>query len=92
MAATVLINFESSEKQERYLVASSAVMEDRQGRYVFVVEPADSESAVGIIHRKKVEVGQITGEGLEILKGLKDGDRVVTAGVSLITEGQKVKI
>jgi multidrug efflux pump subunit AcrA (membrane-fusion protein) len=66
-------------------------MEDRQGRYVYVVEPSDSENNVGIIHRKMVEVGQITGDGLEILKGLKDGDRVVTAGVSLITDGQRVK-
>jgi RND family efflux transporter MFP subunit len=92
MAAMVSINFESSEKQERYIVASSAVMEDRQGRYVYIVEPSDSENGLGIIHRKKVEVGQITGEGLEILKGLKDGDRVVTAGVSRISDGQKVKI
>ena len=92
MAAMVSVNFESSDQKERYIIPTSAVMEDRQGRFVYIVEPSPSEQGFGKIHRKNVEVGQLTGDGLEILQGLKDGDRVVTAGMSRVIEGQKVRI
>ena len=88
----VSVNFETTDQKERYIIPSSAVMEDRQGRFVYIVEPSQSEQGIGTIHRKNVEVGQLTGNGLEILQGLKDGDRVVTAGMSRISEGQKVRI
>jgi len=92
MAASVSIEFESSDKKERFVVPTSAVLEDRQGRFVFVVKPISEEPEFGIIHRRPVSVGELTTEGLELLQGLKDGDKVVTAGVSRITDGQKVRL
>jgi RND family efflux transporter MFP subunit len=92
MAASVSIEFESSDKKERFIVPTSAVLEDRQGRFVFVVKPISEEPEFGMIHRRPVSVGELTTEGLELLQGLKDGDKVVTAGVSRITDGQKVRL
>jgi multidrug efflux pump subunit AcrA (membrane-fusion protein) len=54
------------------------------------VKPIDD--TLGTIARKDVETGDITSEGLEILSGLSDGDMVVTAGISRIKPGQKVKL
>ena len=88
MAAEVGFRFGVEGEREVYLVPSVAVGEDRQGRFVFVVEPSDEGR--GIVHRRPVEVGELTPEGFEILSGLNDGDRVVTAGVSKIEDGMTV--
>jgi RND family efflux transporter MFP subunit len=89
MAAEVLFKFGSEGKIERIVVPSVAVGEDRQGRFVFVVDPG--EEGQGIVHRRAVTIGEMTDEGIEILEGLLDGSLVVTAGVSKLVDGQKVK-
>ncbi|NIX01108.1 MAG: efflux RND transporter periplasmic adaptor subunit [Phycisphaerae bacterium] len=92
MAANVTYRFESSDERERFMVPSHAVMEDRKGRFVYVVKPIPDEPGLGIIQRRPVTIGELTADGIEIFEGLSDGDMVVTAGVSRITEGQKVRI
>jgi multidrug efflux system membrane fusion protein len=92
MAANVSFLFESEDERERFIVPSHAVIEDRGGRFVFRVEPIRGEEGFGTIHRTSVTVGDLTAEGLEIFEGLRDGDLVITAGVSRITDGQKVRI
>jgi RND family efflux transporter MFP subunit len=90
MSAEVSVRLASSGKEERIVVPPISVSEDRSGRFVFTVKPIDD--TFGTIARKDVETGDITSEGLEILSGLSDGDMVVTAGVSRIKPGQKVKL
>ncbi len=89
MAAEVSFTFKATSNRECFIVPPVAVGEDRLGRHVFVVEPADS--GLGIIQKKTVEIGELTSDGLEIMEGLKDGEYLVTAGVSQIQEGLKVK-
>lgn len=90
MAAEVGFNFESQDQQEYFVVPSVAVAEDRKGRHVFVVK--DMGDGFGTIERKDVRIGDLTSDGIEVLEGLNDGDKVVTAGVSRIHEGQKVRV
>jgi RND family efflux transporter MFP subunit len=90
MAAQVALQFGSGDTRERFLVPPVAVGEDRRGRFVYTVEPADS--SLGITHRKEVTVGELTADGLEVLDGLRDGDLLVTAGVSRIEDGQTVRL
>jgi len=92
MAAEVEFRFEAHGGRERFLVPSHSVGEDRKGRFVYLVEPISEETGYGTIHRKAVTIGDLTEDGLEVLEGISDGDLVVTAGVSRITEGQKVKM
>ncbi len=61
-----------------------------QGRFVFVVEP--SEAGRGTVRRREVEVGALTPAGIEVLEGLEEGDRLVTAGISQIEDGDAVKL
>ncbi len=50
-------------------------------------------AADSTVHLAPVTAGEILGnEGIFILSGLHEGDRVVTAGVTLLSEGEKVKI
>ena len=90
MAAEVGFNFSLSDQKERFLVPLVALGEDRQGRFVYVVEPAE-QPGEGIVHRTAVMVGDLENENVEILEGLIDGSRVVTAGVSQLADSQRVK-
>jgi len=91
MAAEVTFRFGNADGRERILVPPVAVSEDRDGRFVYVVEPAP-EPGFGIVRRKPVEVGDLTGEGMEVFAGLLDGDRVVTAGISRLNDGLRVRL
>lgn len=90
MAADVAFTFGAADESERYLLPPHAVLEDRDGRFVFIVEPG--EPGRGVVRRRPVAVGELTGDGLEVLKGLSDGERVVTAGVSQIHDGLVVEL
>lgn len=90
MAAEVDVRIGPADSALRYVVPPEAVAEDRQGKYIFTVQKTSDE--LGTVHRRKVEVGELVTEGLEVLEGLSDGDLVVTAGVTQITEGQQVKL
>jgi RND family efflux transporter MFP subunit len=90
MAANVQFIFSNKDVTERYIVPPIAVGEDAGGRFVYTVDPA--EDGYGLIHKQSVTVGSLTAQGLEVLSGLSDGKRVVTAGISKIKDGQKVRL
>jgi len=90
MAAEVEFRFEASGAGGRFRVPAHAVTEDRQGRFVLIVEPA--EAGRGVVRRRAVQVGSLTPSGLEVLEGLEDGDRLVTAGLSQLEDGDAVKL
>ena len=90
MAAEVEFRFEADDTSGRFRVPAHAVTEDRQGRFVLIVEP--TEPGRGVVRRRAVEVGPLTPSGLEVLEGLEDGDRLVTAGLSQIEDGDTVKL
>jgi len=90
MAAEVAFQFGGGDGVERIHVPPSAVLEDGEGRFAFVVEPTGD--GLGIVHRRPVSVGELTADGLVILDGLTDGDRLVTAGVTRIQDGMRVRV
>jgi multidrug efflux pump subunit AcrA (membrane-fusion protein) len=90
MAAEVVFAFGDKDGSPRILVPAVAVGEDRKGRFVYIVEPAGKD--LGKVLRREVEVGDLTGSGLEISSGLAVGDIVVTAGLSFLEEGRKVRL
>jgi RND family efflux transporter MFP subunit len=92
MAATVAFRFESKDDRVRFVLPSEAIGEDRDGRFVFLVKQLPEEEGYGTVHRKTVVVGELTTEGIEVFEGLDDEDLVVTAGISYIVDGQKVKL
>ena len=90
MAAEVGFRFATKEAAGRILLNALAVGEDREGRYVFLLEPqSDGE---GTVRRTPVTVGELTAEGLEVTSGIEDGALVVTAGVRRLTDGERVLI
>jgi RND family efflux transporter MFP subunit len=95
MAAEVTFRLAVSESDSHgILVPAVAVGEDRDGRFVFLVEPQDDGSA--LVRRRLVEVGGLaTGDEhdrIEILGGLAAGDVIVTAGVRRLEDGRRVRL
>src|SRR5579883_1855209 len=70
----------------RILVPMSAVMKDGDGEQVaWVIGPEET------VLRRPVKLGEATGGQIEIIDGLKSGDRLVVAGVTSLREGMKVR-
>lgn len=69
---------------------SQAVLEDAAGRFVLVAVPTDD--GVALIERRNVTVGDVSSFGIQVLSGLGDGEQVVTAGMSQIKPGQRVRL
>jgi RND family efflux transporter MFP subunit len=90
MAAELEFRFEAIGEGVHFRIPPNAVSEDRQGRFVLVVEPVGPER--GVIRRRGVEVGSLTPLGIEVLEGLAEGDRLVTAGISQLEDGDSVKL
>lgn len=91
LAAEVRIDLATGNQGDLFLVPLSAVIEDADENFVFLAVPSGGEG-FATIERRTVQVGELTDLGLEILGGLNPGDRVVTAGASVIREGLKVSI
>ena len=92
MAVDVGFTFIYEGNTNKMIVSAFSVGEDPDGRFVFTVNPTTNEVGIGLIERKEVTTGELTNEGIEITSGLKEGDLVVTAGVSKITDGMRVKL
>ncbi len=90
MAADVTFVLDAVKNGPKYALPTSAVGEDREGRFVFKVEMGDD--GLGVVHRNPVEVGQLLSNGVEIHAGVEPGDLVVTAGVSRIYDGLQVRV
>lgn len=61
----------------------SSVGINQDNRYVLVVEN-------GLARRRSVQVGQVLGDGIEILGGLQGGERIISTGIAYILEGEKI--
>lgn len=71
-------------------VPAHAVLEDNTGRFVFVAQAQGDGLAK--IERRDVVTGSIISSGLEIVSGLKPGDKLVVAGMSKLFDGLEVRI
>jgi len=89
MAAEVRFRFQKSE-EALPIVPPSAIGEDRDGRFVFVIEASDGETFT--TRRQPVEVGGLGGAGVLIEKGLAGGEQIVVAGLPRIRDGLTVGI
>jgi RND family efflux transporter MFP subunit len=91
------VSVESGSPQDVVTVPQTAVTYTLYGDNVFVVVPAKqpdpgSKDDQLEIERRFVKVGPMRNGRIQIVEGLKPGDRVVTAGHNKIDQGSKVRI
>jgi multidrug efflux pump subunit AcrA (membrane-fusion protein) len=87
MSATVRLRYKMEGSTGSALsVPVSAIYTDPSGAQVAWIIDQDL-----IARRTPVKVGAVSAGSIEILEGLKAGDRIATAGVSLLRDGLKVR-
>jgi multidrug efflux system membrane fusion protein len=90
MAANVLFEFVNRDlAKDIIVVPASAVGEDGQSRFVFLIE-GDSNKAT--VRKHPITIGSLTPEGFEVESGLKIGQKIATAGLQTLLDGQDVKL
>lgn len=68
-------------------IPTSALLQTGDQTAVWVVDPTAS-----VVHRRPVKMLKFDADSVTISEGLKEGDIVVTAGVNLLAEGEKVSL
>ena len=86
MAAMVRFNFLKDEDSEQVCVPLNALFEKDGESLAFLYDPEDE-----CIHATPVEIIKLTSDGNAIITGLYGGDEIVTAGISKLNDGQKVR-
>lgn len=90
MAANVLFEFVNEDlTKEMIVVPSSAVGEDGNGRFVFLVE---GDSIKATVKKQAITIGNLTSQGFEVKTGLKPGQKIAVAGLQTLLDGQDVKL
>jgi RND family efflux transporter MFP subunit len=98
MTASVLIDAAQMTEQHAHVVLLPAAAvfapEDQPlvdgVAYVWVYQPTP-EQGHGTLVRRRVQVGDMTNDGVQILDGLSAGEQVVRAGVHHLSQGQQVQ-
>lgn len=82
-----LPDFKSGGKKY-FIIPSSALFVNTENKtFVWVINKKTMQA-----HKHPVTASRLSGSHVHILSGLKGGERIVTAGVHNLLEGQKVKI
>ena len=92
MAVSVTFNFSDGDdnNDNTLVVPIKAIGEDSNGNFVFVIEAGDGNT--GIAKKKTIEVGELTSDGFQIKSGLDGGEKIATAGLQTLLDGQKVRL
>lgn len=88
MSANVNFKIAGNNVPEQLVVPANAVGEDANGRFVFLLTQNGENWTA---NKKTVQIGQLTANGFEILSGIQPGDRIATAGLQTLLDGQTVK-
>jgi multidrug efflux system membrane fusion protein len=91
MIASLVVGGETLRKSV-LAVPLSAVIRDPQDPQGFAVLIAEGSGDPVIVHSRKVDLGDAYGNMIQVLGGLKAGERVVSAGSTLVRSGDKVRV
>ena len=80
----VRIYVQRGEEEMMLMVPQQSVLEDMQGRYVYIVDSNDT------VVRRNVELGQRQGVNWVVQSGLEEGDRVIVNGIQKVRPGMPV--
>lgn len=90
MTANVSFNFVSAHREHVLLIPIHAVSQEATGNYIYTVSPEGE--GFGTVHQKNVMLGELRHNQFEVLRGLDEGEFLVTAGISYMNDGLKVRL
>ena len=92
MAAVVRLKFQDKSSTPRVYVAPEAVKEASTSKERFVFLAIPTEPGFAEVKKQVVTIGEPSTMGLAVGSGLKGGELVVVAGLSLLQDGMKVRL
>ncbi|MEM6966314.1 MAG: efflux transporter periplasmic adaptor subunit, partial [Bacteroidota bacterium] len=75
--------------QKSLIIPIKAVGEDNKGQYVFLI---DQQSDTAIVKKQYIELGKINETGFVVQSGLTAGQKIATAGLQTLLDGQQVLV
>lgn len=91
LSARLSINDYISEKA--ILIPLNVINENSEGdQYVYIASAKANSDKIAVAKRQIISTGKTQGDLIEILEGLKDGDRVIVEGARSVKNDQEVKI
>ncbi|HMM12835.1 MAG TPA: efflux RND transporter periplasmic adaptor subunit [Bacteroidales bacterium] len=81
----------NSLSQNRVVIATDAVGHDQSGDFVYVAVKSN-ENDLYVAEKRNVTLGELQADGYEIVSGLNKNEVVITAGLSFLYDGRKVKL
>ena len=92
MAANVTFNFAAQDQTlaNTIIIPVIAVGEDGTGNFVFLVESQDGKT--GTIKKQSITLDGLTTDGFIIKSGLAPGQKIATAGLQTLLDGQPVSL
>lgn len=90
VSAQVKLNNNDQPSKPSFYLPTNTVLHDAKSHFVYVVEK--HKPGIGEVLRKNVTIGNITGQGIEILSGLTAGEQVISAGMSKVISGTLVQL
>ena len=90
MAANVTFDFGGADNASQQLVVPPiSVGEDGDGRFVFLLNEGGNQTTV---KKQYITVGDLSSEGFTVTNGLSLGDKIATAGLQTLLDGQQVRL
>ena len=80
-----VLHIRTAVREAALLIPRRAVLGDEEARYVFVIDEGGAA-------QRAVVLGTVTGEAVEVVRGLSESDRVVVAGQHRLRPGVAVKV
>ena len=89
MAANVTYSFGQVDGNA-LIIPAKAVGEDSKGRFVFLVN--GKAGGAGTIKKQHIGIGELTPAGFQVTSGLSEGQKIATAGLQTLLDGQEVSL
>jgi RND family efflux transporter MFP subunit len=94
MIGTVAVGAEAARRAltQPLTVPLTAIIRSEAGAGEFAVLVVERKDATDVATKRRVELGEVIGNGITVLKGVSAGERVVVSGATLLADGEPVRI
>lgn len=82
----VKVRLELADPVQHVVIPLQAVQEDQQGKFVYVVTPANK------VERRNIRVGESFGDKIVVYEGVSVGENVIVQGIQKVRNGIEVKV
>ena len=92
MIGTVSVPAPAGTRTPGVTVPLTAVIKAQSGTGSYAVLVIERRGDATIVHTRHVELGDVVGNAITVLKGLGAGDTVVVTGANLLADGEPVRV